>query len=71
MIQTKTIAAILVIGIATVGAIGIQSAQAQRFGFNPGQNDNNQGNNNNQGSFTRCFGGNLGVCGENPQGNQP
>jgi len=51
---------ILVIAIATVGAIGIgatEHAFAQGFPrFGPGQDDNNQGNNNNQGALS-CRGG--------------
>ena len=45
MIQTKTIALLLLTAVATVGVIGIemgiQSAQAQGH-FGPGQNDNSQ-----------------------------
>jgi hypothetical protein len=67
MIQTKTIAMILLIAIATIGTtVGIGTAHAVLT-----QNDPSQGNNNNQASVClgfRCFG--PPPPGENAPGNQ-
>ena len=53
----KTIAMILLIAAVAVGTIGIGTTQHAfaQFRRGPGQNDNNQGNNNNQG-VGLCFG---------------
>ena len=47
----ETIALVLLIAIATIGAIGIGTAtqSAQAFGFTRGGNDNSQGNENGAG----------------------
>jgi hypothetical protein len=67
MTHTKTVVILLLIAVAAIGTIGIGTTEhAFAFFRGPGQNDNSQGNDNNQGSVSRCgFGG----C-ENLQGNQ-
>ena len=55
MIQAKTIAMLLLIAIATIGAIGIGTTE-HAFAFGGRAKITISGNNNNQGSSSMCFG---------------